>query len=93
MIFHRQNGDARVSDTYRISIDDKTGTNLRGRVHLINPDAESVPPGRDFPLRLIIQIWQRMRKGFVFESLRENLPDDRLHHDPGRPRPSRTTSK
>lgn len=70
-----------MTDLYRISIDDKTGASVRGRVHIINPDAEEVPPGRDFPLRMIIEVWHRMREGYFFESIDRNLPDDQLHRD------------
>lgn len=66
-----------MTDLYRISIDDKTGATLRGRVHIINPDAEEVPPGRDFPLRMIIEVWHRTREGFFFTH--DRLDDDRLH--------------
>ncbi|MEV6873024.1 hypothetical protein [Amycolatopsis sp. NPDC051128] len=50
-------------------------------MHIINPDAENVPPGRDFPLRLILDVWHRMQKGFFFRSFDDNAPDDRLHCD------------
>ncbi|XVS66228.1 hypothetical protein ACQPYE_09260 [Actinosynnema sp. CA-299493] len=66
-------------DTYRISIDGRAGATLRGRVHIINPDAEAVPPGRDFALRVIVEVWHRIRHGHFFTSAEENLPDDRLH--------------
>jgi hypothetical protein len=71
-----------VTDTYRISIDDKSDAILRGRVHVVNPDAERVPPGEDFALRLIIEVWHRIREGYVFESVSNRMPDDRLHRDP-----------
>ncbi|ROP37564.1 hypothetical protein [Saccharothrix texasensis] len=72
-------GQAKAMDTYRISIDDRSGATLRGRVHIINPDAEAVPPGRDFALRVIVEVWHRIRHGHFFTSGEENLPDDRLH--------------
>ena len=68
-----------MTDTYRISIDDRAGATLRGRVHIINPDAEEVPPGRDFALRVIVEVWHRIRHGYFFTSGEGNLPDDRLH--------------
>lgn len=68
-----------MTDTYRISIDDRSGATLRGRVHIINPDAEEVPPGRDFALRMIVEVWHRIRHGYFFTSGEGNLPDDRLH--------------
>ncbi len=72
-------GQPTVTATYRISIDDRSGATLRGRVHIVNPDAEQVPPGRDFALRMIIEVWHRIRHGYFFASGDENLPDDRLH--------------
>ncbi|WP_033437105.1 hypothetical protein [Saccharothrix sp. NRRL B-16314] len=71
-----------MTTTYRISIDDRSGATLRGRVHIVNPDAERVPPGRDFALRLIVEVWHRVREDYLFTSSGENLPDDRVHRDP-----------
>ncbi len=72
-----------MTDQYRISIDDKTGATVRGRVHIINPDSESVPPGRDFPMRMILEVWHRLREGFFFTSGDDRMPDDRVPGDFG----------
>ncbi|MGH8882890.1 MAG: hypothetical protein ACRD0P_37045 [Stackebrandtia sp.] len=74
MIFNDSGRSRPLTDLYRISIDRRTGATLHGRVHISNPDAEEVPAGRDFPLRMIIEVWHRTREGFFFTG-------DRLHRD------------
>ncbi|XVQ06521.1 hypothetical protein ACQP1W_28125 [Spirillospora sp. CA-255316] len=46
-----------MTDLYTISVDAVEGTTLRGRVHIINPDAASVPTGLTFPASLIFETW------------------------------------
>ncbi|MEV0051267.1 hypothetical protein AB0H34_12305 [Saccharopolyspora shandongensis] len=65
-----------MTDLYRISIDDKTDATLRGRIHMINPDAGFFPEELDFPLRIIIDAWHRMKHGYFFTG--HHLGDDRL---------------
>ncbi|WP_343952236.1 hypothetical protein [Nonomuraea longicatena] len=68
-----------MSDLYRISIDGKTGSTVRGRVHIIHPDAEEVPEGEDFALRMILEVWDRARKGHFFVG--NAYGDDHMHLD------------
>lgn len=44
-----------MSDLYEISIDDRTGATVSGRVHAINPDAGYFPSAADFPMRMLIE--------------------------------------
>ncbi|MFJ9852164.1 hypothetical protein [Streptomyces sp. NPDC101150] len=46
-----------MTDLFTISVDAVEGTTLRGRVHIINPDAAAVPKGRTFPASLIFETW------------------------------------
>ncbi|MEU9125264.1 hypothetical protein AB0C96_36445 [Streptomyces sp. NPDC048506] len=46
-----------MTDLFTISVDAVEGMSFRGRVHLINPDAASVPKGRTFPVSLIFETW------------------------------------
>ncbi|MEV0373348.1 hypothetical protein AB0I10_26635 [Streptomyces sp. NPDC050636] len=46
-----------MTDLFTISVDAVEGTTFRGRVHIINPDAASVPKGRTFPVSLIFETW------------------------------------
>ncbi|GAA3942097.1 hypothetical protein GCM10023085_24750 [Actinomadura viridis] len=46
-----------MTDLYTVSVDTVEGATLRGRVHIINPDAPYVPEGRTFPVGLIFETW------------------------------------
>ncbi|MEV0084412.1 hypothetical protein [Saccharopolyspora sp. NPDC050642] len=63
---------------YRISIDDKTDATVRGRFHMINPDAGILPEEDDdlLPLEIMIDAWRRMKLGYFFVG--DGLGDDRL---------------
>lgn len=56
-----------MSDLFRVSIDGKQGTTFHGRVHVVHPDAGDVPPGHDFALKIILEVWHRMREGYFFD--------------------------
>ncbi|RKT83126.1 hypothetical protein SAMN05421805_11713 [Saccharopolyspora antimicrobica] len=44
-----------MSDLYEISINDRTGATVGGRVYAINPDAGYFPTSADFPMRMLIE--------------------------------------
>lgn len=46
-----------MTDLYTVSIDSVACTTLRGRVHIINPDAAYVPKGATFPVSLLFETW------------------------------------
>jgi len=66
-----------MSDLFRISVDGKQGTTFHGRVHVVHPDAGDVPPGHDFALKVILEVWHRIREGYVFDHPRfpDSAPD------------------
>ncbi|MEU5849051.1 hypothetical protein [Saccharopolyspora shandongensis] len=53
---------------YRISIDENADATVRGRFHMINPDAGILPEEDDdlLPLEIMIDAWQRMKHGSFF---------------------------
>ncbi|TDD43459.1 hypothetical protein [Saccharopolyspora elongata] len=67
-----------MTSLYRISIDDKTDATVRGRFHMINPDAGILPEEDDdlLPLEIMVDAWRRMKHGSFFVG--DGLGDDRL---------------
>ncbi|GAA4635396.1 hypothetical protein GCM10023196_080710 [Actinoallomurus vinaceus] len=56
-----------MTDLFTVSIDARDDRTLRGRVHIINPDACFFPRGPEFPMQVIMDAWWCMNEGFSFE--------------------------
>ncbi|MFF2850060.1 hypothetical protein ACFVT5_27550 [Streptomyces sp. NPDC058001] len=54
-----------MTDLFSVSVDFIQGATLRGRVHLINPDAPFVPEEATFPLALLTEAWFALSSGFL----------------------------
>ncbi|MER5390839.1 hypothetical protein [Saccharopolyspora sp. NPDC002686] len=63
---------------YRISIVENTDATVRGRFHMINPDAGILPDADDdiLPLQIMLDAWDRMKRGLFF--IADGLTGDRL---------------
>lgn len=55
-----------MTDLFTVSIDARDDRTLRGRVHIINPDASFFPKGPEFPMQVIMDAWWCMKEGFSF---------------------------
>jgi hypothetical protein len=54
-----------VTDLFAVSIDSVEECTVRGRLHLINPDAAFVPKEASFPLALLVDAWFLLSNGFL----------------------------
>lgn len=54
-----------MTDLFTVSIDAVEGPTFRGKVHIINPDAASVPSVRTFPLALLVDAWHLLANGHL----------------------------
>ncbi|MDA3648646.1 hypothetical protein LZ318_16875 [Saccharopolyspora indica] len=61
---------------YRIAIDDRTDATVRGRFHMINPDAGILPDYEELVLEIMLDAWQRMKDGRFYTG--DGLTDDAL---------------
>ncbi|MER7078347.1 hypothetical protein SAMN02982929_04105 [Saccharopolyspora kobensis] len=61
---------------YRISIDAKTDATVRGRFHMINPDAGILPDYEELVLEIMLDAWQRMKHDSFYTG--DGLTDDAL---------------
>ncbi|CAM3215129.1 hypothetical protein [Stackebrandtia soli] len=55
-----------MSDLYIVSVDVVDRQTLRGRVHLVHPDAPYVPHEKPFALALLMDAWGRLERGFAY---------------------------
>lgn len=58
-----------MTDIYTVSIDAVEGTSLRGRVHIIHPDAPFVPEDPSFPLALMMDAWWLLEEGYLHDGI------------------------
>ncbi|MGW3569149.1 hypothetical protein ACWDSL_35715 [Streptomyces sp. NPDC000941] len=54
-----------MTDLFAVSIDSVEECTVRGRLHIINPDAAFVPKGPPFPLALLVDAWFLLSNGFL----------------------------
>ncbi|GAA3226980.1 hypothetical protein [Nonomuraea helvata] len=64
-----------MTSIFTVSVDSIDGSTLRGRVHIINPDAPSVPEEIVFPLSLLVDAWAHLDKGFLHNEADEEDGD------------------
>lgn len=62
-----------MTDLFAVSIDSVDGCTLRGRVHIINPDAPFVPQEASFPLILLVDAWWLLDEGYLADGY--GMPD------------------
>ncbi|MER7010617.1 hypothetical protein ABT324_04210 [Saccharopolyspora sp. NPDC000359] len=65
---------------YRIAIEDRTDATVRGRFHMINPDAGVLPDYEELVLEIMLDAWDRMRDDSFYPG--DGLTDDALPVSP-----------
>ncbi|MEU5024959.1 hypothetical protein [Streptomyces milbemycinicus] len=73
-----------MTDLFAVSIDSVEECTVRGRLHIINPDAAFVPKSAPFPLALLVDAWFLLSNGFLRDG--DGMPDrpDRYPYSPER---------